>query len=462
MARLCYLISDPKDSYSSYDSLDKYNYALETLKLSDNANYFNGNNCMLQPKCRQPYIHNVEQNKTTESITPKLPPRPPLPKSSMSSTTIDKDLAKQQQLSDWYYIKPGPRSPLPAQRKPNGIYMSIKPTSTERIAHNRNDGIYAKSSITPRLPANTGIHETTKNNLNIYNENQMKRGGNTNCQFIGDKCDVQIIDSKIAPTLSVAQHDLRLKQHSIGDSDDNGYHAIGVPPPSLCDNIYTSSNVNHQYSSNDPLCKFDSRNCEKVNGITDKQRLLLLSPPSPSMSQQQKLHKEHPYYYVESQKPSQKPLPSPRQNRKPTNSYQTNNGFSSSSSPPPPPPPSSKSFDRPQCEQTQVPSHRTNSHFYHVPMLSLQQQKQHSQNDDDDDSNGFKHVNVTTTSGFSSLSASSDKSVDECRRKNLTGDSNFVARVATNNNSAIDNRQCLQQTVSSSPLLPHQQKVSKK
>lgn len=473
--------TDPKDSYSSYDSLDKYNHALETLKLRDSGNYFNGNNCMLQPKCRQPYIHNSENMKTDAKITPKLPPRPPLPRSSLSSSTIDKDLAKQQQLSDWYYIKPGPKSPLPAQRniKVQGIYSSTKPITgnfrnNNNINNNnnpRNDATYVKSSSTRVM------RETVKTKLNILNENITKRVGNTtNLPFAGDKCDVQIIDAKNA------QHNeqQRLKQD---DCDDNGiYQAIGVP--TTCDNIYTPPNLNphHQYSSNEPLCKFDGRNGDKVNGISR-----LLSPPSPSMSAQQKIHREHPYYYVESlqQKHAQKPLPSPRQNRKLCTSYARlppNNGFNAKPA---------NDMNRPQCEQNQISSklepiynepqillnHNasangvsgSDSNFYHVSKLQSQhhqkqQQFQHHRPINDDDSNGFKHVNVTT-SGFSSLSASSDVTVDE--QQSSMGSKKFTddeRNVRATNNSIENNRPCLPQTVSSSPLLPHsnQHKVSTK
>lgn len=491
-----HLFTDPKDSYSSYDSLDKYNYALETLKLSDSGNYFNGNNCMLQPKCRQPYIHNSEIVKTDEKITPKLPPRPPLPRSSLSSSTIDKDLAKQQQLSDWYYIKPGPKSPLPTQRniKMQGIYSSTKPiTANIHNSNNdnnnnnnnqRNDGTYVKSSTTRTNNTNGMMHETAKTNLNIRNENITKRVGNTaNLPFAGDKCDVQIIDAKNG------QHDeQRLKQHVVDDSDDNGiYQAIGVP--TTCDNIYMPSNLNyHQYSGNEPLCKSDERNGDKVNGISDRQRLLLLSPPSPSMSAQQKLHKEHPYYYVESlqQKHAQKPLPSPRQDRKLCTSYARlppNNGFTAKSP---------NDMNRPQCEQNQISSKlqpiynepqillfncnaSTNGggsdlNFYHVPKLQSQhhqkqQQLQHHRPMSNDDSNGLKHANVTT-SGFSSLSASSDVTVDE-QRSSVSSKNKFTddeRNVRATNNGIEDNRQYLPQTVSASPLLPHsnQHKVSTK
>lgn len=481
--------TDPKDSYSSYDSLDKYNYALETLKLSDSSKYFNVNNCMLQPKCRQPYIHNSENMKMDEKITPKLPPRPPLPRSSLSSSTIDKDLAKQQQLSDWYYIKPGPKSPLPAQRniKMQGIYSRTKPISSNVHNNNnnnnnqRNDATYVKSSTTRINNTNGMMRETAKTNLNILNENITKRVGDTNLPFAGDKCDVQIIDAKNA------QHDeQQLKQHIVDDSDDNGiYQAIGVP--TTCDNIHTPPNLNHhQYSSNEPLCKFDGRNGDKVNGISERQRLLLLSPSSPSMSAQQKLNKEHPYYYVESlqQKNVQKPLPSPRQDRKLCPSYARltpNNGFTAKPV---------NDMNRPQCEQNQISSKSqpiynepqillnhnasvngsgSESNFYHFPKLQSQhhqkqQQLQHHRPMNNDDSNRFKHVNVTT-SGFSSLSASSDVTVDE--QRSSVGSKKFTddeRNVRATNNGIVDNRQCLPQTVSSSPLLAHsnQPKVSTK
>lgn len=94
------------------------------------------NNCMLRPKCRQPYIH----NNNTQELSPKpvrSPPVPPprthtspalTPRNNQHQNVIITDTEKQQNLSDWYYIKTGPKSPLPPPRpdkKPNGIRMGI-------------------------------------------------------------------------------------------------------------------------------------------------------------------------------------------------------------------------------------------------------------------------------------------------------------------------------------------------
>lgn len=481
------------ESYSSYDSLDKYNYALETLKLSDSGNYFNRNNCMLQPKCRQPYVHNDQKLATPiindELITPNLPPRPPLPKSTQSSTTIDQDLAKQQQLSDWYYIKTGPKSPLPTPRSEhrNGIYSSVTQTTTIRtsittttaaattataaaanISNNNNtiEGIYVKNGNLSR--------ESTKNNLHIHTENMMKRGENGSLTRFND--DVQIT---------------KTSANNGKDATENVYHAINMP--SSCDDmqkIYTPPLI-HQYSGGEPLCKFNLRNNgEKVNGNTkwqqpqeiqqhpqhqhqqQQQRLHLMPPPSPSVTSK-KLHPQqsHPYYYVE---PSQKHLSSPRLDKHTKQSVEYHQ----------------KSHE-PQCEPIQVASKlhchnerlnlaaasasasasvasATPSSSSLTTMMSNSNSNVHklsglhSQKPDhcgNANSSSFEHVNVT--SGFSSLSASSEMTIDDKRR--FTGQ-NYADEQChrVQNNVVGESRQCLQQTVSSSPSLPvaHQSKVS--
>lgn len=313
---------DPKvDLYSSYDSLDKYNYALETLKLTDNNNYFNGNNCMLQPKCRQPYVHNGADNnqsdaiKKSDVITPKLPPRPPLPKSPNSSTTVDKDLAKQQQLSDWYYIKTGPKSPLPANRNDrNGIYSGVNQTNNSNP--NKMETIYVKNTSINAVKMSRDPSSVIKNQ-NIYSENILKRG---------DSCNVQIID---------ANNSLERKCDRIqsSDADDDGYQAIGIPSTfDSAQRIYNPAK-NHQYANDELLCKFNSRNnnaVEKVNGISkvskwqpqhnDNKQLFALSTTSPSTSSsapvttQKMPNSQHPFYYVETSQ-NQQHLASPRYDR---------------------------------------------------------------------------------------------------------------------------------------------------
>lgn len=452
------------DSYSSYDSLDKYNYALETLKLSDSGNYFSGNNCMLQPKCRQPYVHSDRKMETEiindDLITPKLPPRPPLPKTSQSSTTIDKDLAKQQQLSDWYYIKTGPKSPLPTPRtdKRNGIYGSVNQTvpivANRNISNNNNntiEGIYEKTGNLSR--------ESTKNHLNVQNENIIKRSESDGMARFSDNI-----------------HTTKINGNDGTDIMENVYQPINVP--SSCDNIqkmYTPSN--HQYSGGDPLCKFNLKNnSEKVNGCSKwqqpqeiQQRLQMIAPPSPSVIVK-KMHQQqsHPYYYVET---SKKLLSSPRQDKHTKQSVDFR-----------------QKSPEPQCEQIQaaskLQSHNerlnptvaasggggnvmattgatmTSSSNSNIHKLSaahlLHQQTDHCGNVN---SSSFEHVNVT--SGFSSLSASSEMTIDDKRRLN---NQNYADQQCfhTANNVVGESRQCLQQTVSSSPSLSsaHPSKVS--
>lgn len=467
------------DSYSSYDSLDKYNYALETLKLSDSGNYFKGNNCMLQPKCRQPYVHNDRKMETEiindDLITPKLPPRPPLPKTSQSSTTIDKDLAKQQQLSDWYYIKTGPKSPLPAPRndKRNGIYGSTTTTSstttssttatptpanrtTANILNNNNntiEGIYGKSGNLSR--------ETTKNHLNVYSENMMmKRVENGNARF-NDANHIQMVAAKT-------------NGHDDNHTTDSVYQTINVP--SSCDDlqkIYTP--LNHQYSGSEPLCKFNLRNnSEQVNGCPKwqqpQERLNMMPPPSPSVlskkvhpqHQQQHQQQSHPFYYVE---PSKKHLSSPRQDKHTQQSVEYQQ----------------KSCE-PQCEQIQVASKlqthnerlsstamvaastapsaaatvATMTSNPNVHKVSGIHSLSHHQTDHcgNANSSSFEHVNVT--SGFSSLSASSEMTIDDKRQRSFKTDQIYADEQCfrSSNNVVGDSRQCLQQTVSSSPLMP--------
>lgn len=435
---------------------------------------------MLQPKCRQPYVHNdqkVEPQKINdELISPKLPPRPPLPKSTQSSSTIDKDLAKQQQLSDWYYIKTGPKSPLPTPRNEhrNGIYSSVSQmttnrtttaTTTAKISNNNNniEEIYVKNGNLSR--------ETTKNNLNIYSETMMKRADNGIARFDDD---VQIT---------------KTNGNNGKDATENVYQAINMP--SSCDDMTQKIHtpLNHQYSGGEPLCKFNLKNnSEKVNGNGNikwqqpqeiqmhqhqlqlqqqqQQRLHLMPPPSPSVTSK-KLHQQqsHPYYYVE---PTQKHLSSPRLDKHTKQSVEYQQ----------------KSHE-PQCEQmqlaTKLQSHNerlnsvasasasaptstpslttmtsnSNSNIYKLTGLHLQK-PDHCGNAN---SSSFEHVNVT--SGFSSLSASSEMTIDDKRRFTSQNYADEQCH-RVQNNVVGESRQCLQQTVSSSPSLPvaHQSKVS--
>lgn len=431
---------------------------METLKLSDSGNYFKGN-CMLQPKCRQPYVHNDRKMKSEaindKIIMPKLPPRPPLPETSQSSTTIDKDLAKQQQLSDWYYIKTGPKSPLPMPRteKRNDIYGSTTTTSNRMTTNISNNNINNKSA--EGIYGKTGnlSKETTRNNSNVYSENSNSRFGD----------DVQIT---------------KTNGNNNRDRMEDVYQAINFPSSGdSIQKMYTPPC--HQYSGGEPLCKFNlGNNSEKVNGCSKWQqpqeiqhRLHMMAPSSPSvitkkLHQQQQQHPQpqsqqsHPFYYVE---PSKRHLSSPQQDKhnKPNVEFQQ------------------KSFE-PQCEQIQIVSKlqshnerlnstemasttlatmtsNSNSNLHKVSGLhSPYQQTHHCGNAN---SNSFEHRNVT--SGFSSLSASSEMTIDDkCRFNNP----NYADEqcISSSNNVVGESRQCLQQTSCPSPLqsATHPSKVS--
>lgn len=473
------ILADRGDSYSSYDSLDKYNYALETLKITDN-NYFNGN--MLQPKCRQPYVHSGEKlatnaNNDETKQTSNLPPRPPLPKTSTSLTTIDKDLVKYNQLSDWYYIKTGPKSPLPprASDKRNGIYQRLNEVDvTTKPFSNNNEKIYVKTSSSS---SGNLSQESTKNNFNIYSECiAQRRPENSNIQYNGSKSDVKIIiDEK-----------QKMNKNVIKDGiEDNCYQEIGIP--SNHRDVHAKSvavhhqQSNHQYSVNEPLCKFNSNN-EKVKGFSkwqqqqphqkpqehqysEKQRLLLLSPPSPSLSQQkmQKLqkHASHPYYYVESlQKPIEKQLSSPRQERQIKLSEKQNHEFHQQKL--------HDSTNRLHCIQQQQISNSSNAsksqiHNEHLNSFggssiavvnsTVAMQQQHNEMN----SNSFERVNVT--SGFPSLSNPMEMTIEkekhQFNNKHYASNEHSLRAMGKNVN---ENKQCLQQTnsstISSSPSMP--------
>lgn len=300
---------------------------------------------MLQPKCRQPYVHGGGDDAAPNANgdgTPRLPPRPPLPKQPPvvvlpppppppAASTLDRDLIKQQQLSDWYYIKTGPKSPLPprAADKRNAIYSRVADINgSPKVA------VHEKAAAAKGIVA----RETAKNNMKIYSECVQRRAQSGDRQS-SVTCDVRIVEDTVA------------RQRVHGDeivSDDSHYQEIGIP------SVYGSIGAakrpppnEHQYASNEAVFKLKSTNNnnnnnvrDKVNGFTmwqqqhqkpqeqqysEKQRLLLLSPPSPSLSAQ-KHHRTtianpnpvatHPYYYVEpAQKPIERHLSSPRQQR---------------------------------------------------------------------------------------------------------------------------------------------------
>lgn len=200
------------DPYTSYDSLDKYNYALETLKLTDTntirledgqqASHALAtlNQCMLQPKCRQPvYVHNENGRRADPTnigldidITPQLPPRPPLPRSPSSVST--KDMEKQQQLSDWYYIKSNSKSPLPPPRpdKRNGLNGIARAVADQAVKQTKADGIYAKNPKVVQRDPNKNNNQTA-----VYYP-CTKRDDNCNFPFRNgsNKCDASSVDNR--------------------------------------------------------------------------------------------------------------------------------------------------------------------------------------------------------------------------------------------------------------------------
>lgn len=383
---------------------------------------------MLQPKCRQPYVHN-DRNVESGMLDAKLasPPRPPLPKASQSSSTIDKDLAKQQQLSDWYYIKTGPKSPLPTPRSEN---RNCTTSSTNQAAVNRatvnisndNNTIethYLKCGNLSREPPKNILRKCAENDNSRFHDNVQiaKLNGNDNRNAI-----------------------------------DNVYQAVNTP--SSCGNIkkmYTP--LSHQYSADEPLCKFNLRNnSEKVNECSKwqqpqdlQQRIRLMSPSSPSITAKN-VHQQQsqPFHHFE---PSQKHLSSPQQpkHRKQSVDFQQK----------------SDELQREQVQDaTNLQSHneRMNSDATMTSHSNSNVQKsQHTNRCGNANSSSFQHVNVT--SGFSSLSASSEMTIDDKRRFNSQ---NYAVEQCFHkqNNVGGESQQCLQQTVSSSPSLPiaHQSK----
>lgn len=409
-------IAGRHDSYSSYDSLDKFNYALETLKLSDNGSYFNGNvnNCMLQPKCRQPYVHNEIRKMDSGMLndgknTPALPPRPPLPRTSqLSPTTIDKDFEKQQQLSDWYYIKTGPKSPLPTPRsdKTNDIAHSRIQTTdtrtTKTISNNNNntkEEIYVCKDI-------------TKNHLQANNQQHlMKRSDNDNSRF----------EERVQTTKMDHKNDV--------DVGQNVYRAIKIP--TSCDDIRSMHvPTHHQYASGEPIGKVNYRNIsgnvnECLNGKPAQNiphhSIPLKTPPSPSINHKNgNQQQSHPFYYVE---PTQKPTFLSRQDKHNEHSPATMN---------------SQSHHERLIPATAFTSN-SNSNLHKLTGMNPQPTERCS----NANSNSFEYVNVT--SGMPSISASSEITMDEKHRFNS------------------QDRVCSRQTtISSSPSLQttHQSKVS--
>lgn len=275
----------------SNNSLDKYNYALETLKLGENGDYFNENNCMLRPKCRQPYVHNERNMKSNmlndELSTPKLPPRPPLPKTAQPPTTIDKDLAKQQQLSDWYYIKTGPKSPLPAIRAEKQIDVANSTQKTAAKKSSSHISGYGKSkensSISSEKKPLERVCVTKENSKSNQNTEKYINSGNPrlieNIQMIKPDAGKSIIDTM--DTLNYPN------VYVLRSGDVQHFHI-----PSA-----------HQYSvSKFNYCNDSEKDsdCLKRQLIQENLTSTILSP-SPVISAK-KVHQpqSHPFYYIDS------------------------------------------------------------------------------------------------------------------------------------------------------------------
>lgn len=392
---------------------------------------------MLQPKCRQPYVHNegkMELENINEVHTPNLPPRPPLPNTSQLATTIEKDLAKQQQLSDWYYIKTGPKSPLPTPRagKKNDECNITNQPSINRNSNNSNESIFE------------GAH-VTKDSFSMCSQNVIKPSA-SDVSRIGDNVQIMRADGK---------------KFDKGSSNRD-YQAIKVPL--ACEEIQEGYiPPGHQYSVGEPLCKFNYKNnSNKVNGCLKRSQpqgvqlsIPMLLPPSPSMSSK-KVHQQqsHPFYYVE---PSQNSISSPKESKRILQNVD-----------------SQQKFREPHCKQIQNASNlkspnehlcaataadatasttsNLNSNLYKLTGIKSQQ----TDNNSNANSNSFEHVNVT--SGFSSLSGALEMTIENKYRFNSQNYVNEQRCPTSTNFGAI-----CQQSVSSSPSLPvtHQFSVSK-
>lgn len=408
------------DRYSSNNSLDKYNYALETLKLGDSGSYFNENNCMLQPKCRQPYVHNegnMKSNMLNDELSPKLPPRPPLPKIMQPATTIDRDLAKQQQLSDWYYIKTGPKSPLPAIRSEKQLDIVNATHKTAAKKTMANVGGFEKSKDI------TSINSGRNSFERVCVAKEMTKNTQNTGKFI--KNDNPRLCEKI-----------QMLKPDAGKNEADTMETLNYPNVALCSgdvqNVHIPSA--HQYSVSEPLCKFNyCNNSEKVNGCLERQlpqekHTPMILPPSPVVTAK-KVHQQqsHPFYYIES---SQKHFSAPRQGSQHTYSQHKMNSPTKAST---------------------IIASNSNSNIHKIGSIHSQQFIQSG----DANSSSFEHVNVPNV--ISPLSASSEMAIEN--RSNFINQSYTDERICrTENHSAIENRP----NVSSSPYLPaaHQPKVS--
>lgn len=166
--------------HSSYESLDKFNYALETLKLTDDFHSkrqnimdlisTNTNKIIndLEPPIQQTpqkYHQQLEQQHNfQQQQVQQLKEKPKTYKTdtnSLKRAIINENEAmqeKQKQLSDWYYIKTSPKA-------------RTKPTSPYERRRNKNYSNY--STTTTITPTETTTHTPTstvvKNSAHLGN-----------------------------------------------------------------------------------------------------------------------------------------------------------------------------------------------------------------------------------------------------------------------------------------------------
>lgn len=375
---------------------------------------------MLQPKCRQPYVHNegnMKSNMLNDELSPKLPPRPPLPKTAQPATAIDRDLAKQQQLSDWYYIKTGPKSPLPVIRseKQIDVVNATHKTTGKKTAANISG--YGKSEEI------TGINSENNTFERVCVAKEMTRNTQNTGKFIKNN------NSRLCEKIQMVKPDA-------GKNEVDTEDTLNYPNVALCSgdvqNVHIPSA--YQYSVSEPLCKFNyCNNSEKVNGCLKRQlpqekHTPTIFPPSPVVTAK-KVHQQqsHPFYYIES---SQKHFSTPRQGSQHAYSQQKMNSTTKAST---------------------IVASNSNSNIHKIGSIQSPQFIQSG----DANSSSFEHANVPNV--ISPLSASSEMATEN--------KSNFINQSYTNericraeNSSAIENRP----NVSSTSYLPaaHQPKVS--
>lgn len=218
---------------------------------------------MLQPKCRQPYVHNdrkSDSNMTNNDISiSKLPPRPPLPKDAQISTTLDKDLAKQQQLSDWYYIKTGPKSPLPTVRSEKRMNI-----------HN-----FTTAPDIPNISNQAKYYENTSNltDKKIISEGMLVHCRNEN-------------------TVDFCENILVAKTNTFKKENDSK-ETFNQQNVALCSDDIRNVDIpnTHQYSLNETLCKF---NYFKWQNPQENR-----TPSATETTREAYQEQLHPFYYIE-------------------------------------------------------------------------------------------------------------------------------------------------------------------